>query len=152
MTSMFTVEIARDFGGSAEQIFNAWTDPEIRKQFETPDGSGMRHENFARAEGETEVVLIENDGQEIGRMEMWVAKMERPTVMIAQGRGVFGGTVTMTMQNTFRLAAKPDGGCTFIGTSQMVVMGEQPTEADVEKGWADMLNRFETVLSRMNGI
>ncbi len=133
MAEHFTVVRTRDFDRDADAVFAAWMDPAIRARFETPEGSGMSHATVATREGETGEVVVAPAGTEVGRMFDTI-RILRPGLGVVQGWGAFGGVTTMTMQNTFEVVDRPGGGCTFTGTSQMVVTGEGPTEAQVGRG------------------
>ena len=145
MARHFTVTVTRDFEHTAETVFAAWTDPDMRRQFETPEGSGMTHKAFDTREGGTEEVIIAPEGTEIGRMIDEIRVMRPPGLIVVHGRGVFGGAVGMTMQTTFEVKPTSEG-CTLTGTSQMVVLGKNPTEDDVRAGWNGMLDRFAKIL------
>ncbi|WP_055086553.1 SRPBCC family protein [Jannaschia donghaensis] len=144
---VFTVRRSRRFAQRPSRVFDAWLDPALRAQFETPEGSGMSHVTLATQEGESGEILIAPGDTEVGRMFDTIRILQPGRLAVVHGWGVFGGNPAMTMQNVFDVT--PDGdGCTFTGTSQMVVLGEQPTEADVARGWDDMLDRFAGVLER----
>lgn len=141
----FTVTCTRDIDHPADRVLAAWLDPELRAQFETPEGSGMRHLSFATIPDEEGVVQIAPGGEEVGRMIDIIRILEPGQYAVTQSRGVFGGATTMLMTNAFEVTPRP-GGCTFTGTSQMLCLGDQPTEADVTQGWEAMLDRFVALL------
>lgn len=145
MTHHFTVTCTRDFDHPPAKVFATWLDPAARARFETPEVSGMSHVSYATAQGDNGEILIEHGGAEVGRMFDTIRVLHPGSLAVVHGWGVFGGATAMTMQTTF--AVTPNGdGCTFRGTSQIVTLGDTPTEAQVEQGWADMLDRFATVL------
>ena len=141
MTAHFTVTRSRDFDRPAGEVFAAWIDPAMRAIYETPEGSGMRHGTLDTREGGMSEVIVASEGREVGRMFDTIRILRPPNLMVVQGWGVFGGATTMTMQTTFEVVERDDG-CTLTGTSQMVVPGEGPTEAQVAEGWDGMLERF----------
>lgn len=145
MATQFTIVRTRDFERDADAVFTAWLDPAMRARFEAPEGSGMAHASVATREGGTGEVVVAPGGAEVGRMFDTI-RVLRPGLGVVQGWGVFGGDVTMTMQTTFEVVDRAGGGCTFTGTSQMVVLGEGPTEPQVGEGWDGMLERFASAL------
>lgn len=151
MTAHFTVTRSRDFDRPTAEIFAAWIDPAMRRIFETPEGSGMRHGMLDTREGGMSEVIVERDGREVGRMFDTIRILRPPHLMVVQGWGVFGGETTMSMQTTFEVTARAgtgrEGGCTLTGTSQMVVLGDMPTESQVGEGWDGMLDRFAAALT-----
>ena len=147
---IFTVEASRAFARAPEDVFAAWTDPALRAAFETPEGSGMRYEGFDTREGGTETVLIETDGAEMGRMIQEIRVLRPPSggapgLLVAQGRGVFGGVPGLFMQTSVEVAAE-DGGARLTGRSQICAPSGQPDRAQVEAGWEAMLDRFAAAL------
>ena len=146
MTAIFTVEATRAFDRPAEVVFAHWMDPEARRRWETPEGGGMRCAAFDAREGGREEVVVAPEGREIGRMVTDIRILRDGALAVIQGRGVFGGVVAMTMQTVFRVEPE-GGGCRLTGTSQMVVPGAEPTEAQVRAGWEGMLERFEADLA-----
>lgn len=146
MADHFTVVRRRDFEERADEVFTAWLDPAMRARFEAPEGLGMTHATFATREGETGEVVVAPGGTEIGRMFDTI-RILRPGLGVVQGWGVFGGSASMVMQNTFEVVDRAGGGCTFVGTSQMAVADGGPTEAQVGEGWDDMLGRFAQALA-----
>lgn len=142
---IFTVRRSRAFAHPADRVFAMWLDPDARARFETPEGSGMSHVTFATRQDDTGEILIAPGGTEAGRMFDIIRILHPGRLAVVHGWGVFGGTPAMTMQTVFE--AVPDGsGCTFTGTSQIVTLGDQPTETDVGTGWDQMLDRFAAVL------
>ena len=145
MTQVFTVRRARAFDHAADRVFRLWLDPAARARFETPAGADMSHVACATAQGESGEVRIASGGSHIGSMFDTLRILHPGRLAVVHGWGVFGGDTTMTMQTAFEVV--PDGdGCTFTGTSQMVVPGDRPTEAQVGAGWDAMLDRFATLL------
>ena len=106
----------------------------------------MGYAEFDTREGGHEEVVVAPAGEEIGRMVTDIRILRDGTLAVVQGRGVFGGAVAMTMQTVFRVEPEGDG-CRLVGTSQMVVPGGEPTEAQVRAGWEAMLDRFEADLA-----
>jgi len=146
VTQHFTAKLDREFDRDVATVFSAWLDPEMRRAFETPEGSGMKYAAFDTREGGTEEVIIAPEGQEVGRMISDIHILRRPEIVVVHGRGVFGGVVMMTMQTTFEFTPKGTG-CLLTGTSQMVVLGDHPTEDEVRQGWHAMFDRFGVALS-----
>ena len=147
---IFTVTATRDVSTAADAVWKAWTDPDMRVRYETPDGSGMRYLGFDTREGGTEIVAIEAGGEEVGRMISEIRTMRPPSdgapgLLVVQGRGVFGGATGLLTQTTTTVEAT-DAGARLSGTSQIVAPGGQPTEAQVRDGWEAMLDRFTAIL------
>ncbi len=150
MTVVFTVEVSRDFDRPAGAVFAHWMDPEGRRRWETPEGSGMSYAAFDTREGGHEEVIVAPGGAEVGRVITDIRVLREGALAVIQGRGVFGGAVAMTMQTVFRV--EPEGmGCRFTGTSQMVVLAGEPSEAQLRAGWEAMLDRFAADLAAGGG-
>ena len=142
----FTVHLTRDFTAPPDRVFSGWTDPDWRARFETPEGSGMRHESFDTRAGGTEIVAIEHDGNRVGEMIDEIRVFDPPHRLLVQGRGIFGGACRMTMQTLVEFEAAGTGTRMHC-TSQIAALDDQPTEAQVTEGWTTMLDRFETLLN-----
>ena len=146
MTDVFTDEVARRFERPAGEVFAHRLDPETRRRWETPEGGGTSHAAFDTREGGHGEVVVAPGGEEVGRVLADVRIPRDGALAVIQGRGVFGGAVTMAMQTVLR--AEPEGvGCRLTGTSRMVVPAGEPTEAQVRAGWEAMLDRFEADLA-----
>ena len=148
---IFTVTATRDFAQAPGAVWRAWTDPDTRLRYETPDGSGMRYLGFDTREGGTETVVIEANGEEAGRMISEIRVMRAPSedapgLLAVQGRGVFGGAPGLFMQTVVEVAPE-GGGARLTGTSQICAPSGQPDEAQVRAGWEAMLDRFAAALT-----
>ena len=146
----FTITFARDLAPGPEAVFAAWIDPRVRARFETPEGSGMRHESLDTREGGFEVTAIEEDGAKIGEAETFVALMVPPEngaagLILTQGRVAFAGRTHLLTQAT--LAFVPhEGGTRLSGTVQAVSPTGAPGEPEIREGWDGMLDRFAAIL------
>lgn len=142
----FTISIVRDFSEPPERVFSHWIDPAARERFETPAGSGMRYQGFDTREGGHEVILVEHEGAEVGRMLQDIHVLKHHHRLVSHVRGVFGGETTMAMQNTI-IVAPAGEGAELSALSQVVTLDERPTEDEVRKGWESMLDRFTSDLA-----
>jgi uncharacterized protein YndB with AHSA1/START domain len=141
--SGYVVRIERTFAASAEDVFDAWTSPEVmRRWFHcAPDWSTPEAEVDLRLGGEVRVVMRKPDGTE-AEMQGEYTLIDRPHRLVMTWTFHDDPSNEQLMELTF---SESDGSTTVLLVNSRISTDERRDSQDW--GWRGCLDQLERVLA-----
>lgn len=140
--STATIHRTREFDHPVEAIFAHWTSPEARQRWETGPDTGMAYDEFDTRDGGIEVVRIFKDDKEVGHMVQSHLRLIPNELIATSIYGVFGDETTTIMSVVVEFTPT-EKGCRLEALSQVTDLNGGDVQAQHEKGWDWILDRFE---------
>ncbi|MDJ0827385.1 MAG: SRPBCC domain-containing protein [Rhodobacter sp.] len=149
--STATIHATRDFDLDVEMLWAHWTSPETRQRWEAGTDTGMTYDAFDTRTGGVETVRIVHEGAEIGHMTQHHHRVEPTHLLASSTTGTFGGVTTMLMTLVIEFEAT-ETGSRLNAVSQVTDLTGRDVQAEHEKGWTWILNRFQADIDEFGPI
>jgi uncharacterized protein YndB with AHSA1/START domain len=143
-----SVVLVRTVAAPIEQVYEAWTKPDLLQQWFAPRGSAVRSADVALHEGGTyRVEVIDSDWNRHvtdGRYEELVPNRSIVKTLAHDGPGVRSGVGAMRVDVKFR-----DIGA---GNTEITLLLEnlidENHKADMRRDWAQRLDKLDVLMAR----
>jgi uncharacterized protein YndB with AHSA1/START domain len=141
--SRHVVRIERTFAASAEDVFDAWTSPEVMRRWlhPAPDWDTPEAEVDLRVGGKVRVVMLRPDGTEIESQGEY-ALIDRPHRLVMTW--TFGDDPSN--EQLIELSFSESGGSTTVQMVNSRISTDERRDAQ-EWGWRGCLDGLERVLA-----
>lgn len=142
------IEVVRTVTAPVEEVYEAWTKPDLLQQWFAPRGSAVRSADVALHKGgEYRVEMIDSDWNRHvtdGRYEELVPNRSIVKTLAHDGRGARPGVGVTRVDVKFR-----DIGA---GNTELTLLHEnlvdEDHKADMRREWAQRLDKLDVLLAR----
>ena len=143
-----SLELVRTLAAPIDQVYDAWTTPDILQQWFAPRGSAVRSADVALHEGGTyRVEVIDSDWNRHvtdGRYEKLIPNRNIIKTLAYEGPGSRSGQGATRVDVNFRDIGAGNTEITLLHEN----LADEDQKTDMRRDWAQRLDKLEAVLAR----